>query len=218
MIHNKNIIISEHTKPPESSPEGDDSPTGKESPDLPTTDNRELKSPLPTDAYLHNSNLPESMTTIPVHDMSSMPYANNNDGRIMQQPFSFSQLLMPPPQLDNGENLPTDLRVMSSKNVSNICPCASTAPQRTDEPQNLAYRAQCDSKVNSDNSDNDSDAEIDLTSHSSKDDDLRDSERLASRIANSIFRSAETVLHDMVPNDLSLTSMKGIESRNGIQM
>lgn len=68
-------------------------------------------------------------------------------------------------------------------------------------------------------SDNDSDAEIDLTSHSSKDDDLRDSERLASRIATSIFRGTDMVLHDLVPNDLSLGAAKSLNStRNSVSM
>lgn len=112
-----------------------------------------------------------------------------------QQPFSFAPLMMPP--IDNTEITPTDLRVMTAKN----CPC----PEDVAEPQNLAYHQREDS---------DSDAEIDLTSHS-KDDELRESERLANRIATSIFRS-DAVLHDLVPNDLSL--VKNGERRNNLSM
>lgn len=150
-----------------------------------------------------------------VHDIPPpMPYSND-DGRILQQPaFSFPPLLMPP-QMDNNEIVPTDLRVMSSKNT-NPCHCATT--QDLEEPQNLAYRPRREKEI----SDSDSDTEIDLTSHSSKDDDLRESERLANRIATSIFRS-DTVLHELVPNDLSLNTAKNIGSdrnlsRNNMSM
>lgn len=122
----------------------------------------------------------------------------------MQQPFPFSSMLMPQ-QID--EQIPTDLRVMAPKNP---CPCGN----KLEEPQNLAFRPQI--RDIKDNEDSDSDAEIDLTSHSSKDDDLRESERLANRIATSIFRN-DTVLHDLVPNDLSLGAIKNSErnaSRN----
>lgn len=102
-----------------------------------------------------------------------------------------------------SEITPTDLR-MIPKN----CPCSA---KDIEEPQNLAYRPRED-----DNSD--SDTEIDLTSHS-KDDDLRESERLASRIATSMFRS-DAVLHDMVPNDLSLSAIKNGDrnSRNNLSI
>ncbi|KAG6444737.1 homeobox protein aristaless-like 3 [Manduca sexta] len=186
-----------HAKPPDSSPEAPDSPNGKESPEPQSLENRDLKSPR-QDPYLHNPSVQESMPPMPaVHDMQA-PLGYNEDGRIMQPPFPFSPLLMTP-QMD-PEMAPTDLRVMGTKN-----PCACTA--EVDEPQNLAYRPQRRDKE----SDSDSDAEIDLTSHSSKDDDLRESERLANRIATSIFRS-DTVLHDLVPNDLSLGSVKNDRS------
>lgn len=112
-----------------------------------------------------------------------------------QQPFSFTPLMMP--QMDHTEITPTDLRVLNTKN----CPC----PQEIEEPQNLAYHQREDS---------DSDAEIDLTSHS-KDDELRESERLANRIATSMFRT-DAVLHDLVPNDLSL--VRNSERRNNLSM
>ncbi|XP_049874372.1 retinal homeobox protein Rx [Pectinophora gossypiella] len=178
-----------HTKPPDSSPEGGDSPTGKESPE-PPADNRELKSPR-QDHYIHNPNMPDPLPPMPVHDIPPLPYGNEDR---FQQPFSFPPIMMS--QHDNTEIGPTDLRVMPPK------PCPCTPGQ--DEPQNLAYRREDDNS--------DSDTEIDLTSHS-KDDDLRESERLASRIATSMFRS-DTVLHDLVPNDLSLGAKNGGE-RNG---
>ncbi|XP_050351606.1 retinal homeobox protein Rx3 [Nymphalis io] len=191
-----------HTKPPESSPEGGESPTPKESPESPAMEsNGELKSPRP-DTYHHNGNMTENMPAIPPHDIPPpMPYANE-DGRMMQQaPFPFPPLLMTP-QLDN-EVVPTDLRVMTSKN--NPCHCG-TSGEEIDEPQNLAYR-----RRNHEASDSESDTEIDLTSHS-KEDDLRESERLAKRIATNIFRS-DAVLHDLLPNDLSM-GMKNINERN----
>lgn len=188
-------MVAGHGKP-DSSPEHPDS--GRDSPEPPNSlDNREIKSPR-HDSYHHNPNppMPDSMPSIPPppHDMPPpMPYSD--DGRIMQQPFPFSSMLMPQ-QID--EQIPTDLRVMASKN---LCPCET----KLEEPKNLACRPQIrDVKGNEDS---DSDAEIDLTSHSSKDDDLRESERLANRIATSIFRS-DTVLHDLVPNDLSLGAIK----------
>lgn len=153
----------------------------------------------PRQDYHHNTSMPEAMppmTTMHEIPPPPMPYAN--DDRMLQQQtsFPFPPLLMPP-TIEN-ENVPTDLRVMTSKN----CPCATV--QDLDEPQNLAYRSQ---RHEIKESESDSDAEIDLTSHSSKDDDLRESERLANRIATSIFRS-DTVLHDLVPNDLSLGAVK----------
>lgn len=152
-------------------------------------------------------------TMPPVHDMAPSHAYPNEEGRILQQPFPFPPMLIPPPQMDHAENIPTDLRVLSTKTG---CPCTTPNP---DEPQNLAYRPRYnETKGNSDHSDNDSDTEIDLTSHSSKDDELRESERLANRIANSIFRSTQAVLQDMVPNDLSLNSIKNIGSRSTIQM
>jgi hypothetical protein len=128
-----------------------------------------------------------------VHDISP-PMYGSEDGRILQQPFPFPPLLMNQPM--DSDIVPTDLRVMSKN-----CPCNNQV-QDMDEPQNLAYRPRRDKE-----SDSESDTEIDLTSHSSKDDDLRESERLANRIATSIFRS-DTVLHELVPNDLSLASIK----------
>ncbi|XP_013146803.1 PREDICTED: aristaless-related homeobox protein [Papilio polytes] len=190
-----------HAKPPDSSSEGGESPNDKDSPEpSPAMDNRELKSP---DTYHHNGNL-DSIPP-PVHEMPPPMQYTNEDSRMMQQPFPFPPLLMPQ-QMDN-EIVPTDLRVMTSKTPN--CHCGPTV-QDLDEPQNLAYRPREDLK---DTSDSDSDTEIDLTSHSSKDDDLRESERLANRIATSIFRS-DTVLHDLVPNDLSLGAVKNINDRN----
>ncbi|KAI5637130.1 homeobox protein orthopedia [Phthorimaea operculella] len=172
-----------HAKPPDSSPEGGDSPTGKDSPEPPTTDNTELKTPH-QETYLHN-NMPENHPNMPPHEIPP-PYGS--DERFQQ--FPFPPLLMQQPM--ESEIGPTDLRVLPPKN----CPCTPQA----EEPQNLAYRREDDNS--------DSDAEIDLTSHS-KDDDLRESERLANRIATSMFRS-DTVLHDLVPNDLSL-------AKNGVE-
>lgn len=129
-----------------------------------------------------------------------MPYGNEE--RIMQQPpFPFPPLLMSP-QIDNSEAVPTDLRIAAKNNP---CHCGNSG-QEIEEPQNLAYRRR-DKEV----SDSESDTEIDLTSHS-KDDDLRESERLANRIATSIFRS-DTVLHDLLPNDLSM-GVKNVNERN----
>ncbi|KOB79244.1 Dorsal root ganglia homeobox protein [Operophtera brumata] len=181
---------------PDSSPEAPDSP-GRDSPEPPNTmENREMKTPR-QDPYLHNpnTNTPENMHSIPPHDMPPpMPYSG--DGRVMHQSFPFSSMLMPPQQAD--EQIPTDLRVMAPKNP---CPCGT----KVEEPQNLACRPPIRDVKEHETSD--SDTEIDLTSHSSKDDDLRESERLANRIATSIFRS-DTVLHDLVPNDLSLGAIK----------
>lgn len=133
-----------------------------------------------------------------------MPPITYEDSRIMQQPFPFPPLLMNP-HMDN-EITPTDLRVLAAKNP---CPCAT----EVEEPQNLAYRPQRREKE----SDSESDTEIDLTSHS-KDDDLRESERLANRIATRIFRS-DSMLHDLVPNDLSLGALKGDRNvRNNVSM
>ncbi|XP_045495751.1 retinal homeobox protein Rx1 [Colias croceus] len=173
-------------KPPDSSPERTDSPSNK-SPEPSLETNPELKSPRP-DAY--NGNIPEH-TQMP-HEMPPMPYPNE-DGRMMQQPYPFPPLLMP--QLDATDNVPTDLRV-PNKNTN--CHCVPI-----EEPQNLAYP-----RREKETSESDSDSEIDLTSHS-KDDDLRESERLANRIATSIFRS-DTVLHDLVPNDLSMGTSKNV--------
>lgn len=157
--------------------------------------------------------MPDGMSALPPpsHEIPPlMPYAD--DGRIIQQPFAFPPLLMNPQQID--EQIPTDLRVMPPKNS---CPCGTGL----EEPQNLAYRqAHMVKRDTKENTDSESDTEIDLTSHSSKDDDLRESERLANRIATSIFRS-DTVLHDLVPNDLSLGSIKNndrIMSRDNISM
>ncbi|XP_034831195.1 paired box protein Pax-7 [Maniola hyperantus] len=190
-----------HTKPPDSSPEGGESPTPKESPEPPPMENNgELKSPHP-EQYHHNGNLSENMPSMPNHEIPpSMPYGSD-DGRMMQQPsFPFPPLLMPS-QLDNSEVVPTDLRMIASKN-----PCHCGTSEEIDEPQNLAYRRRPDEA-----SESESDTEIDLTSHS-KDDDLRESERLAKRIATNIFRS-DTVLHDLLPNDLSM-SVKNLSDRN----
>ncbi|XP_023946305.1 retinal homeobox protein Rx1 [Bicyclus anynana] len=185
-----------HTKPPDSSPEGGESPTQKESPE-PIERNGELKSPHP-EQYHHNGNLTENMPSMPTHEIPpSMPYGE--DGRMMQQPFPFPPMLMPP-QMDNSEVAPTDLRMITK----NPCHCGTS--EDIDEPQNLAYR-----RRNDEASDSESDTEIDLTSHS-KDDDLRESERLAKRIATNIFRS-DTVLHELLPNDLSM-GVKGINDRN----
>ncbi|XP_021193290.3 paired box protein 6 homolog [Helicoverpa armigera] len=198
------LPLSGHGKP-DSSPEGPESPNGKDSPEPPgTLENRELKSPR-QDPYLHNTNIePIPPVNANVHEMPQMPY--NDDGRMMQQPFSFPPLMMPQ-QMES--EIPTDLRVMSKPN----CPCG-TSVQDMDEPQNLAYRPPRREK---ETSDSDTDTEIDLTSHS-KDDDIRESERLASRIATSIFRS-DTVLHDMMPNDLSLGAKNGNDRvRNNVSI
>lgn len=201
------LIISEHGKGPESSPEGGNSPTGTESPNLPTNDNREEKS----DNYIPNNNIGPMMNP-PMHEM---PHNTCYDeGRAIPQNFPFPPLLLAP-QIDNTDNIPTDLRILAPKN-STGCPC-NTQTQNNEEPQNLAYRPPFINPKNASDSDNDSDAEIDLTSHSSRDDDLRESERLANRIANSIFRS-DTVLQDMVPNDLSLNSVKNVSRANTVPM
>ncbi|CAG9793974.1 unnamed protein product [Diatraea saccharalis] len=183
-----------HAKPPDSSPEAPESPSEKDSPE-PPLDNRELKSPR-QDPYMHNPNLQESLTPVSpaIHDMPPQMYGNE-DGRILQQPFPFPPMIMNQ-QIESTDIVPTDLRVIPKN-----CPCTTTI-HNIEEPQNLAYR----SRREKDN-DSESDTEIDLTSHSSKDDDLRESERLANRIATNIFRS-DTVLHDLVPNDLSLGSIK----------
>lgn len=199
--------MSGHSKPPDSSPEGPESPSGKDSPDPPNMfESRDLKSPR-QDAYLHHTNPSVSDGMLPMpppsHDIPPpMPYAD--DGRMMQQPFAFPPLMMPPQQID--EQIPTDLRVMPPK--VNPCACGT----EMEEPQNLAYRqqAQVAKRDTKENTDSDSDTEIDLTSHSSRDDDLRESERLANRIATSIFRS-DTVLHDLVPNDLSVGAIKNTD-------
>ncbi|KAJ0178175.1 hypothetical protein K1T71_005998 [Dendrolimus kikuchii] len=192
-----------HAKPLDSSPEAPDSPTGKDSPGpLNSIEGRELKSSR-QDPYLHNGNMPEALPPMP-HEMPPVSYAND-ESRMLQQPFPFSPLLMAPQQMDS-EVVPTDLRVVTPKNP---CPCG-TSLQNSEEPQNLAYRPQ--RRDLKDTSDSDSDAEIDLTSHS-KDDDLRESERLANRIATNIFRS-DTVLHELVPNDLSLSTVKSGNDRN----
>lgn len=198
-IKQRLLTLPGHTKPPDSSPEGAESPSEKDSPEPPPLENRDLKSPR-QDPYLHSTNMPEGMPPMPpaVHEMPP-PMYGNDDGRILQQPFPFPSMLMNA-QMDNGDIVPTDLRVMSKN-----CPCA--VPE-VDEPQNLAYRPRREKE-----SDSESDTEIDLTSHSSKDDDLRDSERLANRIATSIFRS-DTVLHELVPNDLSLGAIKNGSDRN----
>lgn len=159
-------------------------------------ESREIKTPR-QDPYMHNSNsnMSENMPSIPPHEMPPpMPYSDG--GRAMHQPFPFSSMLMAPHQID--EQIPTDLRVMTPKNP---CPCGT----KLEEPQNLACRLPIRDVKEHETSD--SDTEIDLTSHSSKDDDLRESERLANRIATSIFRN-DTVLHDLVPNDLSLGAIK----------
>ncbi|CAB3247639.1 unnamed protein product [Arctia plantaginis] len=182
------LPLTGHGKPSDSSPEAPDSPGDKDSPEPPNVlENRELKSPR-QDPYMHNSNT-ESLPSLPpnVHDLPTMSYGND-DGRMIQQPFTFPPLMMPQPI--DSEIVPTDLRVMAKPN----CPCG-TSVQDVNEPQNLAYRRR------EKESDSESDTEIDLTSHS-KDDDIRESERLASHIATSIFRS-DTILHDLVPNDLS---------------
>lgn len=166
--------------------------------------NGELKAPH-QEQYHHNGthNISDNMPAMPSHDGGihpPMPYGSE-DGRMLQQPpFPFPPLLMPS-QLDNSEAVPTDLRVMAPKN-----PCHCGTSEEIDEPQNLVYR-----RRNDDASDSESDTEIDLTSHS-KDDDLRESERLANRIATNIFRS-DTVLHDLLPNDLSM-GVKGASDRN----
>ncbi|CAF4756791.1 unnamed protein product [Pieris macdunnoughi] len=174
-----------HGKPPDSSPERTDSPSNK-SPEPHLENNGELKSPRPE---MYNGGMQEHPPQMPPHEMPPMPYPTE-DGRMMQQPY-FSPLMMPP--IDSTDIVPTDLRVPTKNN----CHCVP------EEPQNLAYRPRRDKE-----SDSDSDSEIDLTSHS-KDDDLRESERLANRIATSIFRS-DTVLHDLVPNDLSMGTAKNI--------
>ncbi|XP_013190616.2 homeobox protein aristaless-like 3 [Amyelois transitella] len=195
------LSLQGHAKPPDSSPEAPDSPTEKDSPEPPQMETRDLKSPR-HDPYMHNGvNEPHPPIPTPTHEIPP-PIYNSEDNRMLQQPFPFPPILMPP-QMDNSEVAPTDLRVISK----NPCACA-TSVQNMDEPQNLAYRRQ------EKESDSESDTEIDLTSHSSKDDDLRDSERLASRIATSIFRS-DTVLNELVPNDLSLGSGRNSgENRN----
>ncbi|CAH0584416.1 unnamed protein product [Chrysodeixis includens] len=194
-----------HSKP-DSSPEAPESPNDKDSPEPPgAMENRDLKSPR-QDPYMHNSYMEPLPTVTPnVHEMAPMP--NNEDGRMMQQPFAFPPLLMT--QQMDPEVVPTDLRVMSKPN-----PCAcGTSVQDMDQPQNLAYRQRRDKEA----SDSDTDTEIDLTSHS-KDDDIRESERLASRIATSMFRS-DTVLHDMMPNDLSLGAKNGSDRvRNNVSI
>ncbi|KAL4712003.1 hypothetical protein ACJJTC_003670 [Scirpophaga incertulas] len=184
------LSLPGQTKPPDSSPEAPESPSEKESAESSNPmDNRELKSPR-QEPYLHNPNIQEALPPMPpaVHE----PMYPSDEGRILQQPF-FPPLLMNPPM--ESDIVPTDLRVMSKS-----CPCANNV--NVEEPQNLAYHARRDKE-----SDSESDTEIDLTSHSSKDDDLRESERLANRIATSIFRN-DTVLHELVPNDLSIGSIK----------
>ncbi|XP_053606902.1 retinal homeobox protein Rx-like [Plodia interpunctella] len=203
------LSLQGHAKPPDSSPEAPDSPTEKDSPEPPTMEARDLKSPR-QDPYMHNG-MTDLLPQIPstTHDIPP-PMYTPEENRILQQPFPFPPMLMPP-QMDSPEVVPTDLRVISK----NPCPCENSS-QDVDEPQNLAYRRR------EKDSDSETDTEIDLTSHSSKDDDLRDSERLASRIATSIFRS-DTVLHELVPNDLSLGPGKNAGdnrsmSRNNISM
>ncbi|RVE47861.1 hypothetical protein evm_007492 [Chilo suppressalis] len=188
------LSLPGHAKPPDSSPEAPESPSEKDSPE-PPLDNREIKSPR-QDSYMHNSNMQESLPPVStaIHDMPPQMYGSE-DGRILQPPFPFPPMIMNQ-SMDNTDIAPTDLRVLSKN-----CPCA-TSVQNLEEPQNLAYRARREKDT-----DSESDTEIDLTSHSSKDDDLRESERLANRIATNIFRS-DTVLHDLVPNDLSLGSVK----------
>ncbi|CAH0729916.1 unnamed protein product, partial [Brenthis ino] len=190
--------IPGHTKPPESSPEGGDSPTPKASPEPPVLEsNSELKTQRP-ETYHHNGNMQENVPSMP-HEMPPMQYSGE-DNRMMQQAFPFPPLLM----THESELAPTDLRVMTKNN----CHCT----EDIDEPQNLAYRRRTQT------SDSESDTEIDLTSHS-KDDDIRESERLAKRIATNIFRS-DTVLHDLLPNDLSM-GVKGMDrnmGRNNVSM
>lgn len=197
--------FSAHGKP-DSSPEAPESPNDKDSPEPPgALENRELKSPR-QDPYHTNMEPPPSVNSN-IHELPPMSY-NNDDGRMMQQPFAFPTLLMT--QQMESEIVPTDLRVMAKPNS---CPCG-TSVQDMNEPQNLAYRPQSRDK---EPSDSDTDTEIDLTSHS-KDDDIRESERLASRIATSIFRS-DTVLHDMMPNDLSLGAKNGNDRvRNNVSI
>ncbi|KAJ8713600.1 hypothetical protein PYW07_013970 [Mythimna separata] len=199
------LPMSGHGKP-DSSPEGPESPNDKDSPEPPgVMENRELKSPR-QDPYLHNTNMEPIPAGNPnVHELPPMGYSD--DGRMMQQPFSFPPMMM---SQQMEAEIPTDLRVMSKPNP---CPCG-TSVQDMDEPQNLAYRPQ---RRDKEASDSDTDTEIDLTSHS-KDDDIRESERLASRIATSIFRS-DTVLHDMMPNDLSLGTKNGNDRvRNNVSI
>ncbi|XP_004931665.1 homeobox protein orthopedia [Bombyx mori] len=185
-----------HAKPPDSSPETPDSPNDGNSPERSNTENGEITGSR-QEPYIHNTNMQEPIPQ-PPHDLPiPMPY--NEEARMMQQSFPFTSLLMP--QMDS-EVAPTDLRVLAGKN----CPC------NEEEPQDLAYRPRRERE-----SDTDSDAEIDLTSHSSKDDDLRESERLANRIATSIFRS-DTVLQDLVPNDLSLANKGNDRNQNGVSM
>ncbi|XP_035445180.2 retinal homeobox protein Rx-A [Spodoptera frugiperda] len=195
------LPLSGHGKP-DSSPEASESPNDKDSHEPPgVNENRELKSPR-QDPYLHNTNMEQLQTVNPnVHELPPMPY--NEEGRMMQQPFTFPPMMMPQPI--EPEIVPTDLRVMSKPNP---CPCGTSV----DEPQNLAYRQQSQDKE----SDSDTDTEIDLTSHS-KDDDIRESERLANRIATSIFRS-DTVLHDMMPNDLSLATKNNDRVRSNVSI
>ncbi|CAG9561360.1 unnamed protein product [Danaus chrysippus] len=188
--------IPGHTKPPESSPEGGESPPPKENLDTQPNENTSgMKSPQ-QETYHHNGNMSDNLP-IPHEIPPPMPYAN--DERILQQPpFPFPPLLMQQ-QMDN-EIAPTDLRMAKS----NPCHCTG---EEINEPENLAYRKRSD-----DVSDSESDTEIDLTSHS-KDDDLRESERLAKRIATNMFRS-DTVLHDLLPNDLTMAVKNDRNGRN----
>ncbi|XP_037975639.2 retinal homeobox protein Rx [Plutella xylostella] len=198
-----------HTKPPDSSPEGGDSPSGKESPEPPpATDRPEIKSPHPQDSYM-NHPMQETLPPLPPpgHEMPPQMPPYGEDSRMLQQPFAFQPMMMHQQHVESNENVPTDLRITQKSN----CPCA----QDSEQPQDLAFKPQRPYKEASDVSD--SDTEIDLTSHSSKDDDLRESERLASRIASSIFRASDTVLHDLVPNDLSLGPNKNL-NRNTVTM
>lgn len=154
---------------------------------------------------MHSANLPEQIT----RDMPP-PIHYRNEDRMHAPAFPFPPLMMHQPHVNSPENGPTDLRIVAPK--SN-CPYAPP----TDEPENLAFKPR--PPPPSDVSDNDSDAEIDLTSHSSKDDDLRDSERLASKMATSIFSRTDAVLHDLVPNDLSLGAAKSLNNpRNSVSM
>ncbi|GBP40113.1 hypothetical protein EVAR_33689_1 [Eumeta japonica] len=195
-----------HTKTSDSSPETPRSPSGRTSPDVQgNTENRDLKSPIQTEQYLREQNMTDQIPIPGIHEMPML--YNNDEGRMMQPPFAFPPLMINPQQIDNS--LTTDLRVMTAKNA-NFCPCEAN------EDKSIVYRSQSGLKNKSDDSsDHDTDTEIDLTSHSSRDDDFR--ECSATPLTNGAYRGSDAVLDDAVPNDLSLGSAKNLDNpRNSV--
>lgn len=144
-------------------------------------------SPMSREGFHHHSppQIPSSGQKSNYDDKMS-----NQERNDLHQPtgvsnFSLSGILAKPKSPENACSVPTDLSMMVK-----TCPCP--------EGDYQTEAGMMDRNRSDDNSEDDSDAEIDLTSHGGKD-DVRQNHYM-----NGGGSESGPILNDMVPNDLSM--------------